>query len=390
MTKTTSTTFRICAMIGALMLAPGALAQESSDALTIEGRYVVDAVATVSGGDDRGVRVLHEADIALTADLEALAGWSGVEAGVQLLAADGKRPNDLAGTLQGIDNIEVEEAELRIYQFWIGKSWSDRFAVRAGLLDLNADFYANDPAGLLIAPAFGIGSELAATGPNGPSIFPQTAWTLFASAGLGENGYVQGAVVNAHSGILGRDSDFGLSTREGALLIAEAGVRTAGKIAIGYWRYTNRQPDIRETVDREHIAQGVYLLLDRTVSGAPDGDGNGIDLFARAGLSEGDTTPFRGGFQFGMLARGVFAGRPDSQFSVGFNTGLLSNGYRAALATSGIASADREDGIEITYADRILPFLIVQPDMQYVRRAFAEDGDRDVWVMGLRLIAELP
>ena len=53
MTKTTSTTFRIGAMIGALMLAPGAFAQDSNDAFSVEGRYVVDAVATVAGGDDR-------------------------------------------------------------------------------------------------------------------------------------------------------------------------------------------------------------------------------------------------------------------------------------------------------------------------------------------------
>ena len=75
-----------------------------------------------------------------------------------------------------MNNIEVAETRFKVYEAWIEQGFGDgRVSLRAGLYDLNSEFYTNDAAGALIAPPFGIGSELSATGPNGPSIFPSTA-----------------------------------------------------------------------------------------------------------------------------------------------------------------------------------------------------------------------
>jgi len=110
-------------------------------------------------------------------------------------------------------------------------------------------------------------------------------------------------------------------------------------------------------------------------------------LFLRAGLSEGKTTPFRGGFQIGAHIRGVVPGRPEGRLSFGLAHGLLSNGYRANVADTGERAASAENGIEITYQDRLAPFLTIQPDLQYIRRACTEGGERDTLVLGLRMIA---
>ncbi|MBK8545802.1 MAG: carbohydrate porin [Caulobacteraceae bacterium] len=111
-------------------------------------------------------------------------------------------PNDDIGTLQGVDNIEVERHRARLYEFWIETQLGPT-NVRAGLYDLNSEFYANDSASLLIAPAFGIGSELAATGPNGPSIFPSTALAARFQWTLSESSRLQFAALNATAGVLG-------------------------------------------------------------------------------------------------------------------------------------------------------------------------------------------
>ena len=88
-------------------------------------------------------------------------------------------PNGDAGTAQGVDNIEVSRHRTRLFEAWVQQDFAGAAAsVRAGLYDLNGEFYANDSAGLLIAPAFGISSELAATGANGPSVFPSTALAM--------------------------------------------------------------------------------------------------------------------------------------------------------------------------------------------------------------------
>lgn len=362
-----------------------AMAQETP--VAVGGRYVVDAV-TVAQGEDAGSYVLHNAELTAEADLEALAGARGLTAGVHLLANFGGRPNDGAGTLQGVNNIEVGTERAKIYEAWLEQSLAEGVSLRLGLSDLNADFYQNDAAGLLIAPAFGIGSELAATGPNGPSIFPSTALTARLSVAVGEHGYARAAVVNAKAGVIGDPDGVDFHMRDGALLIGEAGTTQGGKLALGLWRYTKRQDDIRQVTATgepvQRVAQGAYLLVDRQVAGDEE---HGTHLFGRIGISDGRTTPFAGGFQAGVLMTGVAPGRPDSQLSFGVQHGALANGFIDALADEGFAADDHESGVELTYQDKLTPFLSVQPDIQYIRRAYASGESRDVVVLGLRLEA---
>ncbi|MFZ8393378.1 hypothetical protein ACO1MB_14075 [Staphylococcus aureus] len=43
--------------------------------------------------------------------------------------------------------------------------------------------------------------------------------------------------------------------------------------------------------------------------------------------------------------------------------------------------------MEITYQDRLAHYLTIHHDLQYIRRACTEGGDRDTLVLGLRMIA---
>ncbi|VVT09206.1 Porin [Sphingomonas aurantiaca] len=361
----------------------------ASRAVTVEGRYVLDLMGNVAGGDKRGARVLGNAELTADGDLDRLAGWGGARAHLHLLGNHGGAINALTGTLQGVDNIEVAEGRAKLYEAWVEQDIaSGRAALLVGLSDLNVDFYQNDSAGLLVAPAFGIGSELAATGPNGPSIFPSTALTLRLNVAIASSGYVRAAVVNARAGVLGDTAGIDFGMHDGALLIAEAGTRTNGKLAIGGWRYTRHQDDMAACDGRgvplRRTATGAYVLIDQHLSGD---EHHGIDLFFRAGVSEGRTTPFRGGFQLGLLANGLVPGRPDGQLSVGLAQGRLSSGFRRMVRDSGESADAAETGVELTYQDKVAPFLSVQPDVQYIRRAFADGGRKSALVAGLRLIA---
>lgn len=360
-------------------------------AVTIAGRYVLDFMGNVAGGDARGARVLDNAEVTADVDFDRLVGWRGARVHLHLLSNRGGSINALAGTLQGVDNIEVAAGRTKLYDAWIEQDIAGgRAALLVGLSDLNVDFYQNDSAGLLIAPAFGIGSELAATGPNGPSIFPSTALTIRLNVAVADSGYVRAAVVNARAGVLGDTEGIDFGMRDGALLIAEAGTRINGKLAVGAWHYTRQQDDMHARDANgdpaKRTAVGAYVLVDQRLSGD---DSRGIDLFFRAGVSDGKTTPFRGGFQAGLLARGLVPGRPDGLFSVGVAQGLLSRAFRRSISDSGDRADAAETAIEITYQDRLAPFLAVQPDLQYVRRAFVGGSGRSTLVLGLRLIVEL-
>ena len=398
MMKIASRAFIFGALLAArLASAAPALAQSEAaepapppPAITLAGRYVFDVIGVVAGGEARGSGVLGNLELVAEGDLTRLVGWRGARVHVHLLSNHGRAINDLAGTLQGIDNIEVADGRTKLYEAWIEQRFAnDRLSLLVGLSDLNADFYQNDSAAVLIAPAFGIGSELAATGPNGPSIFPSTALTARLGVALTPSAYVRAAVVNARAGVLGDSAGVDLTMQEGALLIAEGGsTRGGGKLALGLWQYTRRQDDMLMVdpagAPLRRIARGAYVLLDQRLLGSAD---RGVAAFVRAGVSEGQTTPFRGGFQAGLLAHGLIRGRPDGLLSFGVAHALLSTGFKTLMRDAGERPDAAETGLELTYQDKLAPFLAVQPDVQYVRRGLPGGARRDALVFGLRIIA---
>ena len=122
--------------------------------------YTADVIGPVQGGVAKAGRYLDNLDITLDGDLERAVGWKGATVHAYVLNNMGGRPNDVAATLQGVDNIEVSRERLRLYELWIEQSLAGGAAsVRAGLYDLNSEFYATGASDLLIAPPFGIGSE---------------------------------------------------------------------------------------------------------------------------------------------------------------------------------------------------------------------------------------
>lgn len=381
----------LAAATGCCVLAAPAGAQDG--AWSFEAAYTVDAIGPVAGDAPKTGSVLDNFDFVADLDLGKVWGWEGATLHGYVLSNQGAIPNDFAGTLQGVDNIEVARQGVRLYELWIDAPVGENGSLLFGLYDLNSEFYANDAAGLLTNPSFGIGSELAATGPNGPSIFPSTALAIRAGYQV-DGGYLRVAALNAHAGVPGDPEGVDMRFDAGALVIAEGGlIGERGKLAVGFWRYTDGQDDIRD-VDLfgdpvKRTAQGGYLLGERVLTG--DDSGRKVTGFFRSGFSDGRTSPFKGGWQAGVLVEHVFPARPDSVFSVGVQQGLLSSRMRDLLATGGVDASRAESGLEITYADRLTDRISIQPDLQVI---FEPGGDSEadpLVVAGVRVtIALLP
>jgi porin len=64
---------------------------------------------------------------------------------------------------------------------------------------------------------------------------------------------------------------------------------------------------------------------------------------------------------------------------------MVGRSARRAAAAAGEPLRPRETGWELTYADRLAPWLTVQPDVQYIRRAGKAADPRDALVFTLRL-----
>ncbi len=368
-----------------------ACAQENAaprKVLSLSVVYKADVTGVAAGGLERGARLLDNLDVVANVDLEQAVGWKRTTAHGSLLNNFGGRPNDLAGSIQGVDNIEVAERRLKLYEAWVEKGFGERVTFKTGLYDVNSEFYQNDAAGLLVSPMFGVGSELAATGTNGPAIFPSTALAARLKVETGRV-YAAMAVVNAKAGTIGDVDGVDFSGRDGALLIGEAGLTGRGKLAIGAWRYTRKQPAIIPpgvtAIDDNHLSHGVYLLAERDLFGEAEGTGRHAAGFVRLGLSDGRTSPFRGGWQAGMLLERLFAGRPASAFSIGAGNGALSSNYRLSNPAELPPLGESETIVEVTFSGEIMKGVSVQPDVQYVINPSADPTIRNAIVLGIRL-----
>ena len=372
--------------------APSATHEDHTPAFTYAVAYTGDVSSIRLGSSERTGNYLDNFLVDADVDLGLLGIWQGARLHGSVLANHGARPNDFAGTLQGIDNIEVAEPGVRLFELWIEKDIGETGgSVLAGLYDVNSEFYSTDASALLIGPAFGIGSELSATGPNGPSIFPSTALAVRMRFGDEAGPQMKLAAVNAGASALGDPGGIDTGFDHGVLLIGEAGWTGPFRVAGGVWRYSEEQPDIRELTSTgapvDRVAQGAYVLAEGPVY--DDGRGREASLFLRAGLSDGDTTDFRGGWQAGISVRGISPSRPDGEFAIGLQQGLLSSSVRTNLRDAGVDPATAEQGLEITYSDKFGPVQI-QPDVQIIQGAGGDRSAETVVVTSLRFSISLP
>lgn len=361
---------------------PVPAAAQTSEIVSVGAHYVVDVLGVVHGGSQRGVRVLDDLDLTLDMDLDRAWSWTGVTAHVDVLRNHGARPNDLAGSIQGIDNIEVNRRGVRLYEAWIERQ-AGAASLRFGLYDLNSDFYANDAASLFVASPFGMGSELSASGPNGPSTFPSTA--LAARVRVSSSSYyLQGALINAEAGTIGDAQGIDVSGRAGLLVIAELGYTARSKVALGVWRYTKKQPlfAAQSIPAPNRVSQGIYALVEHSIIGSDTTFK--LTPFLRAGVSDGVTTPFQGGWQAGLRFDRIIPARPDAILAVGVAKGSLTNVYRRNESLDGLALLSAETIIEATLTGEVAPGITIQPDVQYVINPNGSNSQPNPLILGLR------
>lgn len=373
------------ALVGSAISAP----IHAVEGLEFSAYGAVDLISIPQGGTSRRGYELDKLSLTMDNDFEKLFSWRGGTGSFTLMSTSGGTPNEDADVLEGIDNNEVPSRQTRLFSAWLQQDFGAA-ALAVGLMDLNAEFYANPASGLLIAPQYGIGTEMAATGPGGPSIFPQSGLAARLEIHPGKQSYVRVAAFNAEVGDPGDEGGVDTSFESGMLLVAEGGWTAAGKIAAGAWRYSHRQDDLFDTdisgrpVQRR--SQGFYLLGEHALI---DGGERGRTLtgFLRAGISDGDTGPLKSSWQTGVLVEHLFAARPDSQLSLAFNRAQLGDKYRASALTGGASLSANETHFELTFSDKVFDHFTYQPDVQYVLDPGGDTARKSVLVVMLRLTA---
>lgn len=346
--------------------------------LAIAARETFD-IFDVPTGTDPGTAILNKIQVAATLRGERLGlpGWS-IHA--QIFRFDGQSLSNRLGDIQSADNIEAVPVT-RLFEAYLARMWGNdksSLAVRIGLIDLNSQFDAIDPASLMLNSSHGVGPDLSRSGRNGPSIYPVTAvgstatwvksqtWTFR----LGVFEGVAGSPSKPHAFLAER-----LKPSDGLLLIGQTDWQLAkdSRLEGGAWAYTAAQdgPSGRKAHDR-----GAYFSYEAPLGALPH-----LEFWLRAGIASPEAQPIGAYLGAGMVQQGTIAGRPDDRL-----------GFAVAHAVIGQAAINNfhlhhaETSFELTYQVKLSQHFIVQPDIDYIHHPAGIAHARDSLGIGLRFV----
>jgi porin len=263
----------------------------------------------------------------------------------------------------------------------LGETGRASGSVRAGLLDLNADFDSIAPAALFENSSHGIAPDLSKSGRNGPSIFPVSALGLRLAWSPSERWTLAGAAFDGLSGDPDHPKAFAairLNPRDGALLIGQLDYHPtkAAQLSIGAWRYSAPLPTVADPTVAVRGHGGVYAFVEGPVPGLAGWSG-----WLRAGRADGAVQAVAGYLGAGLTRKGLIAGRPDDLLGVAVASAAAGGSARRLLGLN-----HTETTVELTYQAPVHAGLTVQPDIQYVRHPSSRGGIPDALAVGLRFV----
>ena len=321
---------------------------------------------------------LTKVQVSATARGDAI-GDAGGALHLRLFRTDGASLSARVGDIQTVSNIEAPSVT-RLFEAWAEQHLGRRgaVAIRAGLMDLNADFDPLETSALFVNSSHGIGPDISKSGRNGPSIFPVSSLGVRAEWQASERVTLRAAAFDGVPGDPARPRAFAavrLRPGDGALLIGQADYRFAHdvKLELGGWSYTSAAAS--DTVDPARSRdRGAYASIEGPLSAR-------YSAWLRAGFALADAQPVSGYLGGGVILKGLLRRHEEDQLGLAVAHAIVSP---AARRLDGLSGA--ETTVEATYQVRLGRFFAIQPDAQWVRHPAAVAGTRNALVVGLRLV----
>ena len=348
---------------------------------------VSDALANVSGGLQRGARLLDKLDLTATYTGDNH-GEPGLAFFLDLQATDSTDfSSTVVGDAQVISSVDAP-AGARVFNAWAAKDFDGRGGFKAGIIDLNSELDVQQTGALFLNGGHGIGPDFSQAGQNGPSVFPSTglgfvSWWLPADHWQLKAAVFEGTPGDpAHPG----QTSLSLTKNEGALLVFEVRNRPTPDfvVGLGTWRYTASFDAIDPAVGRISGNAGLYAIADGTLYAAPGGNRAGLAGWVRAGIADDRINPIDSTIAGGLVYTAPF-GREADQVGIAFGYAHYGAPARRAGAAGGAPLGAAETSIELTYSFAFSEALIVQPDIQYVISPSADSAVADALVAGSRI-----
>jgi porin len=362
---------------------------EPGSALDFGVAYTGDLRRNTTGGLAVGTAYSDAIDFGLTWNTDRLIPGAKVTSNLAVMYLGGDEiSSELVGDLQGVNGIEAP-AGWRLYESWVQVSFGDEAtSLRAGVLDLNAEFDTPVTQALFTASPFVIGTDLSQTGVRGPVVWPTTGLGLRVAGSVGDSVRWR---VGAYDGAPGTDDDDFASVRvsgdEGALLIGELEYSSERihKLSVGTWAYTAKFERIDAALRPPEAAQngnhGLYAAFDLALGSVGPVD---FDAALRAGTAPAEFNAVDRYCGAAVTATHLWASRPDDALGLGVAWAHAGAPYRAASDFDGTPATSAETLVELAWRADLSDWLALVPNVQYVADPGALRDVGDSWIVGLR------
>ncbi|HKS14150.1 MAG TPA: carbohydrate porin [Pseudomonas sp.] len=250
--------------------------------------------------------------------------------------------------------------------------------------------------------------------------FPVSQWGLQLKYQLTAELAVQAAVFEQNPSLQSNDSGFKMSFSggKGVIMPVEAIYTTAqglrglpAEVRLGAFVSTADADDVYMGADgqpqpltpeggyeRHSTSHGFWTVLRQQVALVGNDPDRPVELFTQAHFNQKDTSYIRSSLNVGMTIQGPFDSRPSDQLGIALGRVEVSPRFekRQALlnAMSGIGSyddpgfipvQDKEYSAEVFYGVQATKWLMVRPNLQYVRHPGGVDEVDDAVVVGLKI-----
>lgn len=370
---------KVCAGLIATSLPPmapaAAQADPSPSPVELEGYYLSDSFANLSGGIKTGVRIMGKFGVIADADMAAI-GLPGARLHVDLQYVYGQSlSGELVGDAQVVSNIDAVSA-LRPMEAYVALAFgsAQQGTVKAGLIDLNVDFDIQRYGAFFINSSHGIAPDFSQSGQNGPSIFPTSASAVTVQW-QGQGWMARAGLFDAVAGNPDhpRRTVVRFPGTTGLLMVGEVdfALGEGSEIQLGAWHYTPRFERI-DAPDRTGRSNGAYAMLEGVLANRGE---NMLGAWVRGGIAADAVNPI------GLyLGAGATYGTDDRKVGLAIAYAQLGNPAQQA------ASLRRaETAVELTYAHRVHPRVLLQPDVQYVINPGWDPSLDNALVAGIRV-----
>jgi porin len=372
-----------------VVLAPTANAQEAAaqPALSLSAAYTGDLRRNTTGGLEVGTAYSDAVDLGLTWVADGLFSNARMTTSLSVMYLGGDDiSGEYVGDLQGVNNLEASNG-WRLYESWVEFGFGESsHTLRAGVLDLNAEFDTPVTQGIFTASPFGIGTDFSQTGTRGPVCWPDTGLGIRLAGSLNDALLWR---VGAYDGAPGSDDEAFTNTRisreDGALLIGELEYSSDRfhKLALGVWSYSASFERIDAptlaSASEQHGNLGFYAHVDADLGSIGNLD---VDGALRAGTAAGR---FNAVDEYvGVAVSTNIPARPGRSLGFGVAWAQLGDEYRALRSFDGQPATAAETTFELVYRAELTPWLTLLPNVQFVNAPGADPVVGDSWIAGLR------